>query len=58
MGKSSILLGAAGGRGVWVVDTYLPFQRDYEVMPERDFIALPRVTSVDLRVRATAKKII
>jgi hypothetical protein len=43
---------------VWVVDTYLPFQRDYEVIPKRDFIALPRLTSVDLRVRVTAKKII
>jgi len=42
--------------GEWVVDLYLPFQENYEVMPERDFIALPRVTPADLQLRAAAKK--
>lgn len=42
--------------GEWVVELYLPFQEDYEVMPERDFIALPRVTPADLRARVAAKK--
>ena len=42
--------------GEWVVELYLPFQEDYEVMPERDFIALPRVMPADLKARAATKK--
>ena len=38
--------------GVWMVDLYLPFQNAYEVMAERDFIALPRVSVEDVRSRA------
>ncbi|AHX13333.1 hypothetical protein CH75_09585 [Dyella jiangningensis] len=36
----------------WVVDLYLPFQNIYDVMAERDFIALPRASAEDIRVRA------
>lgn len=43
-------------RGEWVVELYLPFQEDYGVMPERDFIALPRATLADLQARAATKK--
>ncbi|RDI98355.1 hypothetical protein DVT68_07355 [Dyella solisilvae] len=41
--------------GEWVVELYLPFQDAYEVMTERDFIALPRATSADLRSRAVTQ---
>lgn len=36
----------------WVVDLYLPFQNTYDVMAERDFIALPRASAEDIRIRA------
>jgi hypothetical protein len=36
----------------WVVDLYLPFQNAYDVMAERDFIALPRASDHDIRGRA------
>ncbi len=42
--------------GDWVVELYVPFRESYEVMPERNFIALPRVTPADLEARAAAKK--
>jgi hypothetical protein len=42
--------------GEWVVELYLPFQETYDVLPERDFIALPRVTPADLKARAATKK--
>ncbi|KXF59781.1 hypothetical protein [Burkholderia thailandensis] len=31
---------------------YLPFQRSYSEMAERDFIALPIATAADIRARA------
>jgi hypothetical protein len=36
----------------WMVDLYLPFQNTYDVMPEPDFIALPRASDHDIRARA------
>lgn len=36
----------------WMVDLYLPFQNTYDVVPERDFIALPRASAEDIRSRA------
>lgn len=38
---------------VWLVEFYLPFLERYDVMPERDFIALPRASAHDVRARAT-----
>lgn len=40
-------------KGEWFIELYLPFQETYDVMLERDFIALPRARSNDLcnRVR-------
>jgi len=37
----------------WMVDLYIPFQNIYEAMTERDFIALPRASTKDVRLRAT-----
>jgi hypothetical protein len=37
----------------WVVALYLPFQNIYDFMTERDFIALPRTSVKDFRLRAT-----
>jgi len=37
----------------WLVELYLPFQDIYDVMSERDFIALPRASSEDIRSRVT-----
>lgn len=42
--------------GEWFVELYLPFREAYEVMAERDFIALPRATTADLQARAAAQK--
>lgn len=36
----------------WIVELYLPFQNSYDEMAERDFIALPRASVQDIRVRA------
>lgn len=36
----------------WMVELYLPFQNTYDVMTERDFIALPRASPHDIRERA------
>jgi hypothetical protein len=36
----------------WMVELYLPFQGIYDVMLERDFIALPLASAEDVRVRA------
>lgn len=38
--------------GEWLVELYLPFQEVYEVMLEREFIALPRASAEDIRIRA------
>jgi hypothetical protein len=38
--------------GAWMVELYLPFQDIFAVMPERDFIALPRASADDVRLRA------
>jgi hypothetical protein len=40
----------------WVVDLYLPFQNIYDVMTEHDFIALPRASAKDVRLRANQPK--
>ncbi|ARL03791.1 hypothetical protein BOC41_02700 [Burkholderia pseudomallei] len=37
----------------WVVELYLPFRGTYEVMPERDFIALSIASADDIRARAS-----
>ena len=37
----------------WVVDLYLPFRGTYDTMAERDFIALPRASALDVRSRAS-----
>lgn len=42
--------------GEWFVEVYLPFRETYEVMLEREFIALPRVAPADMRARAATKK--
>lgn len=36
----------------WMVELYLPFLQTYEVMPEQDFIALPRASTHDVCARA------
>ena len=36
----------------WMVKLYLPFQNTYEKMAESDFIALPRASADDVRIRA------
>lgn len=36
----------------WMVELYLPFLQTYDVMAERDFIALPRALEKDIRDRA------
>ncbi|NII11052.1 hypothetical protein [Oleiagrimonas sp. C23AA] len=40
----------------WMVELYLPFQGTYDVMPERDFITLPRASAKDVRVRADQRR--
>lgn len=37
---------------MWMVELYLPFQNTYEEMAESDFIALPRASADDVRIRA------
>jgi hypothetical protein len=36
---------------VWMVQMYLPFLNTYDEMAERDFIALPRTSAEDIRIR-------
>ncbi|MHB1272568.1 MAG: hypothetical protein ACYCZD_07325 [Rhodanobacter sp.] len=36
----------------WVVKLYLLFQNVYDEMEERDFIALPMASALDIRARA------
>lgn len=40
----------------WAVEIYLPFLNTYDVMLERDFIALPRVKASDVRARSVAAR--
>jgi hypothetical protein len=40
----------------WLVDLYLPFQNTYDVVPEREFIALPRASAKDVRARADRQR--
>ena len=40
----------------WLIELYLPFQNTYDAMAERDFIALPLVSSNDVRLRAEQQR--
>jgi len=39
----------------WIVELYLPFPRTYDEMPEREFIALPLATALDIGKRANQR---